>query len=119
MYTGTSKIVVNGSTLITSSVESSRSNLSRIHDAYMIMFFTQKMHFTCTVWVESLNIRDVGREKTKSCQKHESLSNHNVEFFKTNIGRYLLDVSFVTSLKSNLCIQNMKRSCTILHAEPG
>jgi hypothetical protein len=53
------------------------------------------MQLTCTVWVESLNTRDDGREKTyTSCQKHEILSSHDLLF----TGRHLLGVSFITSL---------------------
>jgi hypothetical protein len=55
-----------------------------------------EVQFTCTAWVESLNLRDDGRGKTyRSRQKHGSLSLHDL----LSTGHYLLDVSFITSLK--------------------
>ena len=42
----------------------------------------------------------VGRKTCRSCQKHESLSLHGL----LSTGRHLLRVSFITRLKSNLCI---------------
>jgi hypothetical protein len=46
------------------------------------------------------NTRDDGQGKTyRSCQKHESVSLHDL----LSTGRHLLDFSFITSLKSNLC----------------
>ena len=54
----------------------------------------------CTAWIESLNTHDKGREETyRSCQKHKSLSLHDLLY----TGRHLLSVSFITSLKPNLC----------------
>jgi len=45
------------------------------------------MQLAHTAWVESLNIRDDGWEKTyRSCQKHESLSLHGL----VSTGRHLL-----------------------------
>jgi hypothetical protein len=71
------------------------------------------MHFlTYTPWVESGFTRDNGQGKTyRSCQKHESLSLHDV-------------VSFITSLKSNPCTAlttqiTTENSCITSHAQNG
>jgi len=48
---------------------------------------------------ENLNTREDGRWTTKRyCQKHQSLSQYDV----LSTGHHLLDVSFITTLKSNL-----------------
>jgi hypothetical protein len=58
------------------------------------------MQLTCTAWVESLKTSDDGRGKTyRSCQKHQSLSQHEL----LSTGRHLLRVSFIIRLKSHLC----------------
>jgi hypothetical protein len=69
------------------------------------------MQLTCTAWVESLNSRNDGRGKTyRSCEKHVSLS--LLDLLSTCC--HLLGVSFITSLKSNLCttqtIQNITQN---------
>jgi hypothetical protein len=64
----------------------------------------------------SLNTHDEGRGggKYRSCQKHVSLSPHDIIF----IDNHLLNISSITSLKLNLCtsltIQN--NNCFITHA---
>ena len=44
----------------------------------------------------------IGGKTYRSCQKHGSLSLHDIAFL-TNTGRHFFGLSFVRSLKSNLC----------------
>ena len=67
------------------------------------------MQLTCTAWAGSLNTRDDDRRKAyRSCQKHESLSPHDL----LSTGRRLLGLSFITSLKSNSCTVLTRYSTT-------
>jgi len=55
-------------------------------------FSLKRMQLTRTAWVESLNIRDNGWEKTyRSCQTHEFLSVYGL----ISTGRHLLVFFFV------------------------
>jgi hypothetical protein len=79
----------------------------------------QRMQLVSPESVESLKARDDGREKTyRSIQKHESPSLHDLLY----TGRHWLDLSFITSLKSNLCTvlttQNaIENNCINSHAQ--
>jgi len=73
------------------------------------------MQLTCTAWVASRNTREGGRGKTYSfCQKHRSLSLHDLLWN----GRYLLGLSLVTNLKSSLstalATQNTRENNSII-----
>jgi hypothetical protein len=76
-------------------------------------------HLACTAWVESLSTRYNGRGKLyRSCQKHHSLSLHDL----LHTGRHLLRASFITSLKSHLCTpvttyNTTQSNCIISHAQ--
>ena len=64
-----------------------------------ILSSLKRKHVICTAWVQSLNKRDDGREKHIDLAKNMSvLSLHDV----LSTERHLLNVSFKTSLKSNL-----------------
>jgi hypothetical protein len=79
----------------------------------------KRMQLTFTEWVESLNTGKDGRGKTyRSCQKHGSLSMHDL----LSTGRHLLGVSLITTLKSHFCTavptQNAtENSCNISYAQ--
>jgi len=83
------------------------------------MFATQENAIDLQKLGSVLNTRDDGRGKTyRCCQKHESLSLHDLRF----TDRRLFGISFVTSLKPNLCtavgIQNTAENvCIISHAQ--
>ena len=70
------------------------------------------MQLTCTAWVVRYIIHDSERGWNKrSCQKYEFPSLHDVIF-----------LSFITSLKSNLCTaqttyDTTENNCIILHAQ--
>ena len=64
---------------------------------------------TFTAWGQSLNTRKNGRGKIyRSCHKHESVSLHYI----LPTGGHLFNVSFITSLKSNLCTALTTRNST-------
>jgi hypothetical protein len=56
------------------------------------------MQLTFTTWVGSLNFRDEGRGKIQILSKPKSLSPHDL----LSSGHDMSDVSFMTSLESNL-----------------
>jgi hypothetical protein len=60
----------------------------------------KRTQLSCTLRVGFLkSTTTVGGEKQRSCQKHVSLLMHG----HLSTGRHLIGVSFITSLKSNLC----------------
>lgn len=77
----------------------------------------QRIQFTCTAWVDSLNPHD-GRVNTEGvCQKQQSLSLTDL----LSTGDHLLDISFIISLQPNLCTslttQNITDNCIIFQAQ--
>jgi hypothetical protein len=85
---------------------------------YMYRYLLHSIHFTCTAWLKSLNPHDDSRtNRERVCQKHESLP--LIDFLSTR--GHLIDISFIRSLKPNLCTalttQNTTdNNCTIIHA---
>jgi len=83
------------------------------------MSITQEGAFDLTAWVQSLNAWADGLGNTyRSFQEHQSLSPH--DFLST--GHRLLVVSFITSLKWNVCTalttwSTAVNNCIILHAQ--
>ena len=82
------------------------------------MFATQENAVDLQSLCSALNTRDGSRGTTyRCCQKHESLSLHDLRF----TGRRLFRTSFETSLKPNLCIalsiQNSAEMTIISHAQ--
>jgi hypothetical protein len=79
----------------------------------------KRMQLTCTAWLQSLNTHDDGRGKTyRSCQKHNSLSLHDL----LSTGHHSLRIPFTTNVQPNLCpaltTQNTtEHNCIILHAQ--
>ena len=74
------------------------------------------MQLTCTAWVESLNARDGGREKTCRSVKNDTL------YHCVITGRHLPVFSFITNLKSNLypaltTQNNKENTCFILQVK--
>jgi hypothetical protein len=85
---------------------------------YHYCLLLKRMQLTCTAWVESLYTRDKGQGKNIQCKEHESLSLYDL----LSTGRYLLDVSFITILMSNLCTalttyNSTKNNFIISHAQ--
>jgi hypothetical protein len=67
------------------------------------------MQLTFTAWGQSLNTLKHGQGKIyRSCHKHDSVSLRYI----LPTGGHLLDVSFITSLKSNLCTALTTRNST-------
>ena len=84
-----------------------------------VMSITQEDAFDLTARVQSLNAWAEGLGNTyRPCEEHESLSLH--DFLST--GHHLLVVSFITSLKPNVCTaltiwHTAVNNCFILHAQ--
>ena len=65
-----------------------------------VMSITQEDAFGLTAWVQSLSAWAYSLGNTcRRCEEHQLLSLH--DFLST--GHHLLVVSFITSLKSNVC----------------
>jgi len=84
-----------------------------------VMSITQEDAFGLTAWVQSLSAWAYSLGNTcRPCEEHQLLSLH--DFLST--GHHLLVVSFITSLKSNVCTalttwNTAVNNCFILHAQ--
>ena len=91
---------------LTCRLELSVSNDDNLISSTFIYYpFHKIMLLTCTTWVVYLTLTTaVGRKTYRLCKKNMDVYHCMTDYL--SVGRHLSGVSFVMSLKSNLCTEN-------------